>query len=227
MEFTLNTGKKMPAVGLGVWQTAKGEETVEAVKSALRAGYRHIDTAMIYRNEAEVGQGIAQSDVNRDDIFVTTKLWNEDVRNRTVAQAYQTSLDLLGLDSVDLYLIHWAAEGYQEAWLELEKLYDAKKVGAIGVSNFQIHHLQEIERNSTITPAVNQIESHPYLANQELIDYCQERGIVVTAYMPLGGSFARDVARSVISVICCKVFIKVHLDCFQEAFFSFWRYDKI
>ncbi len=187
MELTLNNGIKIPAVGLGVWQTAKGEETVNAVQMAIKAGYRHIDTAMIYRNEAEVGEGIKLSNIDRDDIFLTTKLWNDDVRSRNTENAYQTSLELLGVDIVDLYLIHWAAEGYQEAWSAMEKLYDAKKVRAIGVSNFQIHHLEDIAKDAKYTPAVNQIESHPYFSNQELIDYCQDKGIVVTAYSPLGG----------------------------------------
>ncbi|OOB79469.1 MAG: glyoxal reductase [Epulopiscium sp. Nuni2H_MBin003] len=188
MEFTLNNGMKMPAIGLGVWQTEKGSETVDAVKSALNVGYRHIDGAMIYKNEAEVGTGIKESGVNRDEIFLTTKLWNTDTRNRTVAKAYQTSLDTLGLDIVDLYLIHWAVDGYVEAWSELEKLYDEKKIKSIGVSNFQIHHLEEIAKTAKYVPAVNQIESHPYFANQELINYCQQKGIIVTAYCPLGGA---------------------------------------
>ncbi|OOB77318.1 MAG: glyoxal reductase [Epulopiscium sp. Nele67-Bin002] len=183
----LNTGKEMPDIGLGVFRTQQGDETVNAVKAALKIGYRQIDTAMIYRNEKEVGDGIRQSGVAREDIFLTTKLWTDDVRAKNTTAAYQTSIDNLGVEQVDLYLIHWAAEGYQEAWADMEKLYEDKKVGAIGVSNFQIHHLKELEKTAKYTPAVNQIESHPYHSNQELIDYCQSKGIVVTAYSPLGG----------------------------------------
>ncbi len=188
MEFTLNNGKNIPAIGLGVWKTEKGAETVNAVKSAIDAGYRHIDAAMIYGNEADVGQGIRDSGVDPSEIFLTTKLWNTDVRARNTVAAYQTSLEKLGLPIVDLYLIHWAAEGYQEAWSELEKLYDEKKIGSIGVSNFQIHHLEELAKSAKYVPSVNQIEVHPYFTNTELVDYCQQRGIVVTAYCPLGGA---------------------------------------
>ncbi|OON99742.1 MAG: glyoxal reductase [Epulopiscium sp. Nele67-Bin004] len=188
MEFTLNTGAKIPVIGLGVFLSEKGEETVESVKTALKVGYRHIDTAYSYKNEEEVGVGIKESGVNREDIFITTKLSIGDVRKHRAIEAYDESLVNLGVDTVDLYLIHWpAVEGFKEAWLDLEKLYNDKKVRAIGVSNFNIHHLETIAEIGTVTPAVNQFESHPYFNNQELVDYCHKKGIVVTAYSPLGG----------------------------------------
>ncbi len=185
MEFTLNNGLKMPAIGLGVFKS--GDETSSAVEIALKAGYRHIDTAFSYKNETDVGVGIKASGVNRDDIFITTKAWNQHVRDYIVGDAYDMSLKNLGVDMVDLYLIHWPTTGFIEAWQAMEKIYDEKRVGAIGVSNFQIHHLQELEKVAKYTPAVNQIESHPYFNNQEVIDYCKERGIVITVYSPLGG----------------------------------------
>ncbi|OOB78081.1 MAG: glyoxal reductase [Epulopiscium sp. Nele67-Bin002] len=185
MEFTLNNGVKMPAIGLGVFKS--GDETSSAVKAALKAGYRQIDTAFSYKNETDVGIGIKESGVPRDEIFITTKAWNQHVRAYIVGEAYDMSLQNLGVDMVDLYLIHWPTTGYVEAWQAMEKIYEQNRVRAIGVSNFKIHHLQELEKSAKITPAVNQIESHPYFNNQETIDYCKERGIVITVYSPLGG----------------------------------------
>ncbi|MFV0364189.1 MAG: aldo/keto reductase [Suipraeoptans sp.] len=184
----LNNGVEMPIIGFGVYQAQSGTETVNAVKDALTAGYRHIDTAMIYGNESSVGKGIAQSGVNRKDIFVTTKIWNGDIRNNNVKAAFETSLGEMNMDYIDLYLMHWPAQGYLEAWKGMEKLYASGKVKAIGVSNFQISHLKELMKTAKITPAVNQIEAHPKLRNQEVIDFCHEEGIAVTAWSPLGAS---------------------------------------
>lgn len=184
----LNNGTSIPQVGLGVFQTPDGQTTVNAVKAALGAGYRHIDTAMVYHNETSVGQGIRESGVAREDIFVTTKLWNDDIRARRAIDAYQESLDRLGLDYVDLYLIHWPADGWQQAWRDLEALYNEGRVKAIGVSNFQQHHLEELASFSTVAPAVDQIESSPQFSNQELIDFCFKQGIAVEAWSPLGGT---------------------------------------
>ncbi len=183
----LNNGVKMPVIGLGVFKTEKGAETINAVEMAIKAGYRQIDTAYSYGNEKEVGQGIRQSGVERDKIFIATKLSTKNTRAHNIVGSFQESLDNLGVEQVDLYLIHWPVDGYQDAWLEMEKLYDEGKIRAIGVSNFNIHHLETIAEIGTVTPAVNQFESHPYFNNQELVDYCHKKGIVVTAYSPHGG----------------------------------------
>ena len=186
--ITLNNGTVIPQVGLGVFQTPDGDTTVNAVTVALEAGYRHIDTAMIYRNEASVGEGIRRSGVPRDDIFVTTKLWNDDIRARRGQDAFEESLDRLGLDYVNLYLIHWPADGWQQAWDDLQAIYASGRAKAIGVSNFQRHHLEELLANSDVKPAVDQIESSPQFANQELIDFAHAQGIDVEAWSPLGGT---------------------------------------
>lgn len=184
----LNNGIKIPQFGLGVYLTPDGEETVNAVKWALEAGYRHIDTAKIYGNEKSVALGIQASGVPREEIFLTTKLWNEDIRQRRTKEAFEESLNRLQTDYIDLYLIHWPAEGFEEAWIEMEKLYEAGKIKAIGVSNFQKHHLERLEKISHIVPAVNQIESHPYFTNEEVIDYCLAKNIEVQVWSPLGGT---------------------------------------
>ena len=186
--ITLNNGTVIPQVGLGVFQTPDGDTTVNAVTAALEAGYRHIDTAMIYRNETSVGEGIRRSGVPRDDIFVTTKLWNDDIRARRGQKAFEESLDRLGLDYVNLYLIHWPADGWQQAWDDLQAIYASGRAKAIGVSNFQRHHLEELLANSDVRPAVDQIESSPQFANQKLVDFAHAQDIDVEAWSPLGGT---------------------------------------
>ncbi|WP_195276404.1 aldo/keto reductase [Anaerotruncus rubiinfantis] len=187
-EVSLNNGVKIPQFGLGVFKTPEGEQTVSAVKWALEAGYRHIDTAKVYGNEKGVGLGIQESKVPREEIFLTTKLWNDDIRAGRTREAFAESLAALQTDYVDLYLIHWPADGYERAWAVMEELYQEGKIKAIGVSNFQKRHLECLEKTAKIAPAVNQIEAHPYFSNQELIDYCKARRIVVEAYRPLGGT---------------------------------------
>ena len=187
--LTMNNGVQIPQLGLGVFQTPDGKATSQAVTWALRAGYRHIDTAMIYGNEESVGQGIRDSGLKRRDVFLTTKLWNDDIRSGRAKEAFEESLDRLGTDYVDLYLIHWPAQGWQQAWQDMEELYRQRRVRAIGVCNFQQHHLEELHSISSTKPAVNQIESSPQFVNQELIDYCHgELRIDVEAYSPLGGT---------------------------------------
>lgn len=189
----LNNGAVIPQLGLGVYLTQDGEETVNSVKWALEAGYRHIDTAMIYGNEKSVAQGIKESGVPRKDIFITTKLWNEDIRQGRAQEAFKRSLEALDTDYVDLYLIHWPADGYEKAWEEMEKIYESGRAKAIGVSNFQVHHLETLMKNAHIKPAVNQIESHPYFTNQELIDYCLGQNIDIEVWSPLGGTGGNNV----------------------------------
>lgn len=184
----LKNGVKIPQLGLGVFQTLEGEQTVNAVKWALEAGYRHIDTAKIYGNEKSVGIGLRESGVKRSDVFLTTKLWNEDIRQRRAKEAFEESLAALQTDYIDLYLIHWPADGYEQAWADLEELYAAGKIKAVGVSNFQKSHLEQLEKSSNLLPAVNQIESHPYFTNRELIDFCREKDIAVEVWSPLGGT---------------------------------------
>ncbi|PJM73174.1 aldo/keto reductase [Bifidobacterium primatium] len=186
--ITLNNGTVIPQVGLGVFQTPDGDTTVNAVQTALEAGYRHIDTAMIYRNEASVGEGIRRSGVPREDIFLTTKLWNDDIRSHRAKDAFQESLDRLGLDYVDLYLIHWPADGWQQAWDDMQEIYASGRAKAIGVSNFHEHHLADLLANSDVTPAADQIESSPQFPNQPLIDAVQAKGIAAEAWSPLGGT---------------------------------------
>lgn len=187
--LTMNNGVQIPQLGLGVFQTPDGKATSQAVTWALQAGYRHIDTAMIYGNEESVGQGIRDSGLKRRDVFLTTKLWNDDIRCGRAKEAFEESLDRLGTDYVDLYLIHWPAQGWQQAWQDMEELYRQRRVRAIGVCNFQQHHLEELHSISSTKPAVNQIESSPQFVNQELIDYCHgELRIDVEAYSPLGGT---------------------------------------
>ncbi|AEI46396.1 aldo/keto reductase [Paenibacillus mucilaginosus] len=187
---TLNNGVTMPVLGLGVFQVEEGQELVQAVKTAIRQGYRSIDTAAIYGNEASVGQGIREalqeSGLSREDLFVTSKVWNADLGYESTLAAYEASLAKLGLEYLDLYLIHWPVAGkYKEAWRALETLYKEGRVRAIGVSNFQIHHLEDILRDAEVKPMVNQVEFHPRLTQQELLKFCCEQGIQLEAWSPL------------------------------------------
>ncbi|WP_282937345.1 aldo/keto reductase [Paenibacillus sp. RC67] len=187
---TLNNGIKMPWLGLGVFKVEEGLELVQAVKSAVKHGYRSIDTAAIYENEKSVGQGIheaiVENDIKREDLFVTSKVWNADLGYESTLAAYETSLNKLGLDYLDLYLIHWPVKGkYKEAWRALETLYKAGRVKAIGVSNFHIDHLEDLMKDAEVKPAVNQVEFHPRLTQQPLRDFCREQGIQFEAWSPL------------------------------------------
>lgn len=193
---TLANGVEVPQLGVGVFLVEPGV-TEQIVSEALEVGYRHIDTAAAYFNEAEVGAAIAKSGIPRDEIFVTTKLWNTD--HRTSADAFQRSLDALGLDHVDLYLVHWPLpmDGTAvTAWQGLVDIAESKRVRAIGVSNFEIDHLEAVIGATGVTPAVNQIEMHPLHQRSELRDFCISKGIVLEAWGPLaqgqGGLLERD-----------------------------------
>lgn len=181
----LNNDREMPLLGLGVYKTAD-DEAETAITAAVDAGYRLIDTASAYKNEESVGRAIAKCGVPRKDLFITSKIWNNAQRLGDVDGAFYRSLERLKLDYLDLYLIHWPVPGcYTGTWLEMEKLLESGRVLSIGVSNFQIHHLEELKKVSGIVPAVNQIECHPLCYPKELIEYCQEEGIQVQAYAPL------------------------------------------
>jgi len=173
-------------VGLGVYQSPPGRVTQGAVKFALKVGYQHVDTARIYGNEADVGEAVRESLVPRQDLFVTTKLWNSDQGYDSTLRACEASLKRLGLDYLDLYLIHFPVPDVRnESWNAMETLLKEGKCRAIGVSNFTIRHLEELLREHEVTPAVNQVEFHPFLYQKELLEYCQRRGIQVEAYSPL------------------------------------------
>lgn len=187
---TLHNGVKMPWFGLGVFKVEEGPELVNAVQAAIRNGYRSIDTAAIYGNEEGVGQGIAQglteTGIKREELFVTSKVWNADLGYESTLAAFELSLKKHGLDYLDLYLIHWPVAGkYKDAWRALEQLYKEGKVKAIGVSNFQIHHLQDLMQDAEIKPMINQVEFHPRLTQQELRAFCKQEGIQVEAWSPL------------------------------------------
>ncbi|MGG4482835.1 aldo/keto reductase [Paenibacillus illinoisensis] len=184
---TLYNGVKMPWLGFGVFKVKDGEEVVEAVKTAIQAGYRSIDTAKAYNNETGVAQGIRESGVAREDLFITTKVWNSDQGYESTLAAFEASMERLELEYLDLYLIHWPVKGkYKDTWRALEKLHREGRIRAIGVSNFQIHHLEDLMTNATIKPAVNQVELHPLLIQSELRDYCSKHQIQIEAWSPLG-----------------------------------------
>jgi diketogulonate reductase-like aldo/keto reductase len=182
----LSNGLKMPWLGFGVFKVGDGQEVEKAVSYALEAGYRSIDTATVYGNERGVGKAIRESGIPREDIFLTTKVWNDDQREKRTLAAFEESLKRLGTEYVDLYLVHWPVKGcYQETWQVMEKIYQSGRAKAIGVSNFQVHHLEDILPDSQIIPAVNQIEFHPFLIQPELLKFCQEHKIQVEAWSPL------------------------------------------
>ncbi|MFU1796410.1 aldo/keto reductase [Paenibacillus azoreducens] len=187
---TLHNGVKMPGFGLGVFKVEEGPELINAVKVAIKHGYRSIDTAAIYGNEEGVGQGIREglqeAGITREEVFVTSKVWNADLGYESTIAAYETSLKKLGLEYLDLYLIHWPVEGkYKEAWRALETLYKEGRVKAIGVSNFQIHHLENLMKDAEIKPVINQVEYHPRLTQTELQAFCEKHGIQLEAWSPL------------------------------------------
>jgi diketogulonate reductase-like aldo/keto reductase len=182
----LKDGARIPQLGLGVWQTARGQATRKAVAAALRVGYRHVDTARIYGNEADVGAAVRTSDVPRSEIFVTTKLWNDDQGYDSALRAFDESLRRLGLDYVDLYLIHWPVPHRRlDSWRALERIQSDGGARSIGVSNYLRPHLEELLAKAKVVPAVNQIEVSPFLQQRDARAVCAANGIVVEAYSPL------------------------------------------
>lgn len=186
--LTFGDGHAIPQLGLGVWQVAD-DIAAEVVQTALEAGYRHVDTAMIYDNERGLGNGLRASGVARDEVFVTTKLWNSDQGRDTARAALDASLQRLGLEQVDLYLIHWPAphqDRYAQTWDALVELQDARLARSIGVSNFHVPHLERIIEASGVVPAINQVELHPYFQQRELRAAHERLGVVTQSWSPLG-----------------------------------------
>lgn len=193
--YKLSNGVEIPCIGFGTWQTPDGDVAVESVKAAINAGYTHIDTAQAYGNEESVGQGIRESGVARKDLFITTKLWNSSHSYDLAMSSFEESLKKLGIDYVDLYLIHWPnpvqvrncwEEANAEVWKAMEELYEAGKIRAIGISNFRKHHIEALFKTAKIKPMVNQIRLCPGETQDELVDYCRSQGMILEAYSPLG-----------------------------------------
>ncbi|WP_397538656.1 aldo/keto reductase [Rummeliibacillus pycnus] len=188
---TLNNGVHIPAVGYGTFRVKDSDELAEKVTLAIKEGYRHIDTAHIYGNEESVGRDIKKAIdeglVSREELFVTSKVWNDGLTYDETIEAYEESIRKLGLDYLDLYIIHWPGQddNYIEVYKALEELYNKNKVKTIGVSNFHVHHLEELLANTTVVPAVNQIEFQPRLTQMEVREYCKKHGIQVEAWSPL------------------------------------------
>jgi len=191
--ITLNNGVEMPRFGLGVFQSEVGTETETAVRYALDAGYRQIDTAAAYKNEREVGSIVRSGVVPREEVFVTSKLWTTNYRYDDAKNGFDETMNKLGLDYLDLYLIHWPTTNWQDAWRAMEELYSEGRVKAIGVSNFLQHHLDELLQNCTIRPTVNQYEMHPYLQQPELRKHCEDNEVAVTAWTPIMKGRVREV----------------------------------
>ena len=192
--YTLSNGVNIPCVGFGTWQTPNGETAINSVLEAMKCGYRHIDTAACYGNEESVGKAIKLSRINREELFVTSKLWNTDQGYESTLKAFDKTIKDLGLDYLDLYLIHWPVvkehkedwkEAICETWKAFEKLYSDGKIRAIGVSNFKPHHLKVIFENCNIKPMVNQIELHPSHNQDETVKFCRNNNILVEAWGPL------------------------------------------
>ncbi|KAL1980913.1 hypothetical protein VTN96DRAFT_3333 [Rasamsonia emersonii] len=224
-EFKLNTGASIPAIGLGTWQ-AKPGEVGQAVLHALKCGYRHLDCAFIYQNEKEVGEAIKASGIPREEIFITSKVWNTYQPN--VAAGLEQTLKDLQTDYLDLYLVHWPVRlvpnetsalfptnpdgtravdrswNQQDTWRQMEELYRAGKVKAIGVSNFSIPYLEHLEKTWTVVPAVNQVELHPYCPQHKLKKWCEDKGILLEAYCPLGSTNSPLLSDPEIGAIAAK-----------------------
>ncbi|KAB7528706.1 aldo/keto reductase [Flagellimonas olearia] len=200
--FTLHNEVQMPYFGLGVYLSKDGTEVINAVRDALDHGYRHIDTAAIYDNEEGVGIGIKESRIPRRDVFLVSKVWNTDQGYDSTLKAFEASLKRLDTDYLDLYLIHWPkGELSKETWKALERLYKERRVRAIGVSNFLQHHLEDLLTSAEIVPMVNQMEFHPYLVQQDLVDFCRAKGIQYEAWSPMmqGNIFDLEIMKALAS----------------------------
>ena len=184
ISLKLSNGVEIPQIGFGTFKIPD-DVSVEAVKTAIEAGYRHIDTAAIYRNENGVGKGIKESGIPRNEIFLTSKLWNDEQGYDTTLKAFDDTLKRLGTDYLDLFLIHWPKDKNEESWKALEKLYKDGRVKSIGVSNFKEHHLDDLLKEAEIVPMINQVELHPQFPQEEIRKYCKEKGIVVEAWASL------------------------------------------
>lgn len=182
----LLNGTEMPRLGLGVWRAEAGEQTEQAVLAALEAGYRAIDTASLYKNEADVGRAIRKSGIPRESVFVTTKVWNSEQGYDSTIRSFEASLQRLETDYVDLFLVHWPVVGkYKDTYRALEHLYEQGRIRAIGVSNFLIHHLEDLMGSCRIKPMVNQVEMHPLLTQKKLLAFCRKEGIQLESWRPL------------------------------------------
>jgi methylglyoxal/glyoxal reductase len=185
-KITLNNGVEMPGFGLGVYKVDDGDTVIQAVQTAIEVGYRSIDTASLYNNERGVGQGVRESGIPREEIFITSKVWNDQQGYESTLKAFDQSLERLGLDYLDLYLVHWPVSGkYKETYRALEKLYADGKVRAIGVSNFHVHHLEELLKDCNVKPVINQVEYHPHLTQEDLKRFCEKEEIQLEAWSPL------------------------------------------
>ena len=203
--ITLRAGRAIPQLGFGVFQILPGDETRTAVAAALAAGYRHVDTAAVYRNEADVGAAIRASGLPRGSVWVTTKLANSDQGSATARRAFEASLERLGLDAVDLYLLHWPHERRLNSWRVLEQLHAEGLARSIGVSNFLVRHLDELLARASVPPAVNQIELSPFLhrTREDTLRRCAEAGVVVEAYSPL--TKGRRLGDSTVAAVAAEV----------------------
>lgn len=211
-QVELSNGVKMPLIGLGVWQSKSGSEVQNAIRHALDVGYRHIDTAMIYYNESDVGKAVRSHQIDREDVFITTKLWSTDQGYERTKTAFFKSLRELNMDYVDLYLIHFPSSNkIQESWKAIEELYQRGYIRAIGVSNFHSQHIEYLKETAEIMPMVNQVEFHPYLSQKQLREYTQSQGIQFEAWSPLGMgklvndrnliSLSKDIGKSIPQII--------------------------
>ena len=182
----LNNGLQMPWLGFGVLNIEDGQVVEQAVVNALESGYRSIDTATVYGNERGVGRAIRESGIPREDIFLTTKVWNDAQREKRTMAAFEKSLERLETEYVNLYLVHWPVEDcYQETWQVMQKIYQSGRAKAIGVSNFMVHHLEDILGDNQTAPSVNQVEFHPFLVQPDLLEFCRSHNIQVEAWSPL------------------------------------------
>ncbi|GAA0702148.1 aldo/keto reductase [Paraclostridium ghonii] len=190
----LSNGIKIPLLGFGTYKSGSDEDTSKSVKNALKLGYRMIDTASFYGNEVGIGKGIKESKVDREEIFLVTKLWNEDHGYENTIEAFNKSLRNLNVDYIDLYLIHWPNKLNAETWRAFEDLHEMGKVKAIGVCNFKVNHLEELKKSGNIMPMVNQVEMHPFSIKNEILNYCKESNIKVIAWSPIsrGRIFSND-----------------------------------